>query len=85
MGENKNYFAGQAGWRSKCESIRALTQSRAVIQSSCLQRRWLVGIVHFRKRASFCGDGKVHNNLSFHFDWLTVLVVRLIAPFSDCF
>jgi hypothetical protein len=34
--------------------------------------------------ASFCGDRKVHNNLGFHFDGLTVLVVGLIPPFFDC-
>jgi hypothetical protein len=38
----------------------------------------------FTGGASFRGDGKVHNNLSFHFDGLTVLVVGLIPPFSDC-
>ena len=38
----------------------------------------------FTGGASSRGDGKVHNNLSFHFDGLTVLIVGLISPFSDC-
>ena len=65
-------------WRDP-QILMALTSENAFVAP--LQN---VRIVNLREEALFCGDGKVHNNLGFHFDGLTLLVVGLIPPLSDC-